>query len=481
MDDLLKRMMTAKEADGLWREGDTIVVAVSGGPDSMALLHLLHRAASFDRLQLIAAHADHGFRGKESEDEAAMVEAYAESLRIPYASAKLDMPTYIEETGLNGQLASRMKRYEFLHQVAQRSGASRIALAHHADDQAETVLMRLLRGAGTSGLAGIPVKRPDKNVELIRPLLRIYKTELVAYAQNCGLPYAIDSSNKKRDYWRNELRLDVLPLLTQHNPQLAASLNRLAEIASAENEWMQEETHRIFELAVSRRPGPAFELGRADLARLPVALQRRLIKLILNYLSMETAGSTPGEGADFEQIERMRSAAAAASPTTWSTDAGAGIRFDREYDRLRWSHRGRGAHPPCPPYEYTLEGTNGTVHIPEGGMTFRLTHDAAAAVERGPYSAAFDADKLACPLIVRNRRPGDRMSVFGLNGTKKVQDMFVDLKIPPSVRDRMPLLVDAEGKLLWIPGARRSDAAPVTPDTTNRLCIQAVPFAMNFE
>ncbi len=481
MDELLKRLMAAKEADGLWREGDTIVVAVSGGPDSMSLLHLLHRAAASDRLHLIAAHVDHGFRGQESENEAAMVEAYARKIRIPFESVKLDMPTYIEETGMNGQLASRIKRYEFLHRVAERSGASRIALAHHADDQAETVLMRLLRGTGTSGLAGIPVKRPDKNVELIRPLLRIYKTELEAYIEHYGIPFAIDSSNAKRDYWRNEIRLDILPRLTQHNPQLAASLNRLSEIASAENEWMQEESQRAFERLVRRCHGPSFEMERADLTSLPVALQRRLIKLILNYLSMETTGSAPVEGAEFEQIERMRNATAAAFPSTWSTDACAGIRFDREYDRLRWSRHSRGAHEPCPPYAYTLDGANGTVHIPEGGMTFRLAHNAAAAVERGPYTAAFDADKLAYPLIVRNRRPGDRMSVIGLNGTKKVQDMFVDLKIPPSVRDRMPLLVDAEGKLLWIPGARRSAAAPVTPDTTNLLCIHAAPFAMNLE
>jgi tRNA(Ile)-lysidine synthase len=386
------------------------------------------------------------------------------------------MPSYIEATGLNSQQASRMKRYEFLHAVADRYGASRIALAHHADDQAETVLMRLLRGTGTSGLAGIPVKRRDKNVELIRPLLRINKVALAAYAKLHSIPYAIDSSNAKRDYFRNEVRLDVLPFLEQYNPQLGASFNRLAEIASEEDQWMQDEASRVFERLVSRSAGSSCELRRDDLASLPIALQRRLIKLILNYLSMETAGLTPGDKADFERIEAIRHAALAPSPATWQTDAGGGVRFYREYERLRWlTGEPHSSKIICPPYAYAIEAMDAVLDVPEGGLSFRLTNAVAAADERGRYCADFDADQLLFPLTVRNRRPGDRMSVIGLNGTKKVQDMFVDLKIPPSERDRMPLLVDAAGQVLWIPGARRSAIALTGAGTTNVLRIEAYP------
>ncbi|MBD3922770.1 tRNA lysidine(34) synthetase TilS [Paenibacillus sp. PR3] len=482
MDEWVRRLLAFKDEHGLWREGDCIVAAVSGGPDSMVMLHLLHTVSDTERLQLVAAHVDHGFRGQESANESTLVRTFAAKLGVPFESVTLDMPSYIEATGMNSQQASRMKRYEFLHAVAARHGASHIALAHHADDQAETVLMRLLRGTGTGGLAGIPVKRRDKNVELIRPLLRINKAELAAYADLHSIPYAIDSSNEKRDYWRNELRLDVLPYLEQHNPQLSSSLNRLAEIASAEDQWMQDETRRAFDRLAARSLGSFCELQRADLASLPLALQRRLIKLILNYLSMETAGLTPGDKADFERIEAIRHAALATSPTTWQTDAGGGIRFYREYDRLRWwigePHSRKSS---WPPYAYTIEAMDDVLDVPEGGLSFRLTNAVTAADERGRYGADFDADQLLFPLTVRNRRPGDRMSVVGLNGTKKVQDMFVDLKIPPSERDRMPLLVDAAGQVLWIPGARRSAIALTDAGTTNVLRIQAVPSTTNIE
>ncbi|MWC30186.1 tRNA lysidine(34) synthetase TilS [Paenibacillus sp. MMS18-CY102] len=480
MDEWMKQLIAARDADHLWQQGDAIVVAVSGGPDSMMLLHLLHRAAVDDRLSLVAAHVDHGFRGAESAAEGEQVRAFASELGVAFESIKLDMPTYIEETGMNGQLASRVRRYEFLHQIASQHGAKRIALAHHADDQAETVLMRLLRGTGTGGLAGMQPKRLDKNVELIRPMLRMYKTDIFRYISHYGIPYVTDSSNERRDYFRNEIRLDVMPYLTQFNPQLPASFNRLAELASGEDQWMQGEAARVFGQLVTCSKGTDCEVDRADFIGLPVALQRRLIKLILDYLTLETAGMKLPETADFERIESMRTAALALSPTTWRMDAGNGTVFVRTYDALRWSGLHSKQLRPCPPYAYGISGVEGTVNVPEGGMSFRLTLSAVAA-ERGPYHAAFDADQLVFPLTVRNRRPGDRMRVIGLNGTKKVQDMFVDLKVPSSERDRIPLLVDAEGQVLWIPGARRSAIASIGAATMNVLRVHASPIETNIE
>ncbi|EFM10873.1 tRNA(Ile)-lysidine synthetase [Paenibacillus curdlanolyticus YK9] len=480
MDEWMKQLIAARDSDQLWQQGDTIVIAVSGGPDSMMLLHLMHRIATADRLKLVAAHVDHGFRGAESTAEGEQVRAFAEQLGIAFEAVKLDMPTYIEETGMNGQLASRLRRYEFLHQVASRHGANRIALAHHADDQAETVLMRMLRGAGAGGLAGIQPKRLDKNVELIRPLLRMYKTDIFRYISQYEIPYAMDSSNEKRDYFRNEIRLDVMPYLAKYNPQLPVSLNRLAELASAEDQWMNDEASRVFKQLVTCSKGMDCELHRADFAGLPVALQRRLIKLILDYLALETAGMKLSETVDFDRIESMRTAALASSPTTWRMDAGSGVVFVRTYDVLRWSGMNSQRLRPCSPYMYVISGAEGILQVPEGGMSFRLTLSAAAA-ERGPYHVAFDADQLMFPLSIRNRRPGDRMRVIGLNGTKKVQDMFVDLKVPSSDRDRIPLLVDAEGQVLWIPGARRSAIAPIGAATVNVLRVHASPIETNIE
>ncbi|WP_108995001.1 tRNA lysidine(34) synthetase TilS, partial [Paenibacillus agaridevorans] len=196
---------------GLWQDGDTIIVAVSGGPDSMALLHMLHMLAVPKRLRTIAAHVNHGFRGEESAAELELVKRYAEKLGVPCETTTLALTTYIEENALNLQAAAREKRYAFLHEVAKRYGASRVALAHHGDDQAETVLMRVIRGAGLSGLSGIPAKRSENNVELIRPLLRMNKSDLLAYCEEGDIPYSTDSSNLERHYFRNTVRLDILP------------------------------------------------------------------------------------------------------------------------------------------------------------------------------------------------------------------------------------------------------------------------------
>ena len=288
MDDWLDELSSLAAAEELWSPGDRIVVAVSGGPDSTALLHMLHRLAPSERLTIVAAHVDHGFRGEVSAREAESVRQLASSLGVPCETAFIDVPAYIEETGMNAQAAARLRRYAFLHETAAKYGASRIALAHHADDQAETVMMRILRGTGPGGLAGIPIRRSEKNVELIRPLLRTYKADILRYCENWRLAYSHDSSNGNRTYTRNAVRLDVLPYLAKFNPQLSEALVRLSELATAEDDWMERETAAAFERYVmTGREG--CQMNRKALLDLHVALHRRLINLILNCVGMETA------------------------------------------------------------------------------------------------------------------------------------------------------------------------------------------------
>lgn len=449
----------------LWERGDTIIVAVSGGPDSVALLDLLHRLRDDEELRLVAAHVDHGFRGEESAAEAELVRRFAENLGVPFESVFIDMPGYIEETGKNSQAAAREKRYEFLHQVARKHGARRIALGHHADDQAETLLMRILRGTGTSGLAGMAFSRIEKNVQLIRPLLRINKTALVHYCMARGLAVTDDSSNHKRDYARNRIRLDVMPVLREFNPQLPDSLNRLSDIAAEEDDWMESEAKDAFRrLAVAE--GDGYRLERGALLGLHVALQRRLIKLILIHMGMEK------ETTPFDTVESMREAAREDAASTWRIDAGGGIRFAREYELLRFR---RGADLAPGTYRYILGAADNRLYIAEAGITLSLSLEQAAGATKpaGRDEAVFDAEQLGFPLVARNRLPGDRMRVLGLNGTKKVQDMFVDERIPPSRRELMPLLADASGDIIWIPGVRRGEAAQVTKVTRQVLRIRA--------
>jgi tRNA(Ile)-lysidine synthase len=489
--------------------GDMVVVAVSGGPDSMALLHILSSLLDEYKWRLVVAHVNHGFRPQESAQEAELVEEFTRKLGLPCEIAVLDLPAYIAETAMNGQAAAREKRYAFLHEVAAGYGAKRIALAHHMDDQAETVLMRLLRGTGPAGLAGMPERRTEKNVELIRPLLRMKKEALIAYCHERQIPYCIDSSNAKRKYFRNEIRLDALPFLRRYNDQLPEALGRLAETMREEDRYMEQEARKAMNRLVAVREesvtgesrsvanmtalkstngrrdcvGQAeCSLLRSDYIQLAIALQRRLIKLILNYLVL------PEELLDFTKLETIREAIVQQSPTTLSLDLYRNIRFIREYDDIRFvrldsfEDDAAGGGYADPPFEYRIDAVASpyTLDVPEANaaIMFRVLEREPdetpeqwrirSAADRA-NEARFDLDRLLFPLAVRNRRDGDRIEPIGLNGSKKVKNMFIDAKVPPRLRNRIPLLVDQGCSILWVPGFRRSRHAPADDDTVRIL------------
>lgn len=470
---LIARVEQRIGAVKLLNPGDVVVVAVSGGPDSVALLHVLFLLAPKYGWKLVVAHVNHQFRRKESAAEAAFVAELAARWELPCEIGNIDVPAYIKSTSMNAQAAARELRYEFLHQAADKYEAGSIALAHQADDQAETLLMRLLRGTGPSGLTGMPERRREKKVELVRPFLRIYKSEVVQYCRDHGLAYCQDSSNELRKYFRNQVRLDVMPLLKHYNEHLPESLNRLAEMMSAEEDYMESETSSIFADIVSADPSLC-SFSRARFARLHVALQRRLIKLILNYLSSGV------ERVEFVKVEAVRSAILQEQTSNVSLNIFGDLTMVREYDGIRFQK------PTMPSGAYiypvaALEG--GQLRVPEAGVQLSFSvidRESAPAGESCPepafrQEAYFDLDQLQLPLFVRSRMAGDRFEPYGLNGSKKVKDMFIDAKIPPSRRETMPMLVDAAGRIIWIPGLRCSKHATVFPETKRLLYIKQLP------
>ncbi|MBT2290060.1 tRNA lysidine(34) synthetase TilS [Paenibacillus albidus] len=446
----------------LWSPHDTIVVAVSGGPDSVALLHVLHEISlTRTPLSLICAHVNHGFR-EESRQEAELVRSLAAKLGIPFELAEFDIPSVMKESGLGPEGTAREKRYEFLIETARRYGARSVALAHHADDQAETVVMRLLRGSGLAGLAGIRWKRIEKKVELIRPFLRINKTALVGLCKEQGYTYAEDASNLLTHYTRNAIRLEVLPFLESYNGRVRQSLLQLADIAGTEDEFMETETAKCFAGIVSANHGK-YTFDRAAFAAVPAALQRRLIKLILNYLS---AGSS---SADFPKIESVRRGTLQEQPTTWILDLGGGLTCVRQYNTILFSSK-----PPKRQvsYTYQLSLPDSRLWLTEIGkvMTMTLLERVdffTQGEDSGKLLAWFDGDELILPLTIRSRLPGDTIKVMGLNGSKKVKDIYIDDKIPASERAVIPLVCDGLGNIVWIPGVRRSMHAAVGRHTTS--------------
>ncbi|MCC2684425.1 MAG: tilS [Paenibacillaceae bacterium] len=468
--DLAGRVERLIEHHRLFSRKDSIVVAVSGGPDSAALLHILLILSAAWEWRLIVAHMNHGFRGEESDAEEAFVARWTADLQLPCEIGRCDVPGYAAASGQNPQLAAREKRYEFLRQTCFKYGAPRIALAHHADDQAETVLMRLIQGAGPAGLAGIPLKRTEKKVELIRPLLRIYKSEILDYCREQGIEYRVDSSNLSRKYTRNRIRLDLLPELTRYNPQIASSLNRLAETMRGEEEYMAQRAEEAYARLVTADER-GFSLSRRQFADLPPALQRRVVKLILDCLALETGA----DGYDgFEGIERFREAILRNDGGHVTYPINGRTLLSCEYGIARF-HRVESTPGP---YDLLIGEEAGTRVIPEANAVFTFTwYEAGSfAAEVTGDEAIFNGEQLEFPLHLRSRMPGDRIRVLGLNGSKKVKDIFIDDKIPLSRRNHLPLLADSAQRVLWIPGVRRSDHAVVTPETKRWLHVKAAFF-----
>ncbi|MEX2459899.1 MAG: tRNA lysidine(34) synthetase TilS [Paenibacillaceae bacterium] len=463
--ELVRKVDQLIQDEHLLDTGDSIIVAVSGGPDSVALLHILFLLAESRKWRLIVAHFNHQFRGEESDREADFVADYAGRLGLPCEVGVVDVPKFIRESHMNGQAASRELRYAFLLQIAEKYQAKRIALAHHADDQAETLLMRLVRGTGTLGLTGIPIRRWIKNVELIRPFLRIYKSEVLQHCEQHGLSFCLDSSNALNKYVRNQIRHELIPLLKQYNPQLPEALNRLADVMGLEDDYFMQEVDAAYQKLVVEGPN-GLQLPRSGFGLMHPALQRRLIKLILSYLAPNASSF------DFLTTEKVRFAIMQDTPTTLTLTLGANIQFTREYEQIFFQLKTIVSSG----YHYIFESGEGQLELPDGMLLSYFVNGCnehfSPKLSRTHEAACFDMDLLRFPLSVRNRQDGDRMEIRGLNGTKKVKDIFIDAKLPQRLRNQVPLIVDAAERVLWIPGFRRSVHAIASSHTTRLLCME---------
>ncbi|MHA0857626.1 tRNA lysidine(34) synthetase TilS [Paenibacillus sp. CMAA1364] len=464
MHTMVEHVLKLAKEHSLWNSDDTIIVAVSGGPDSVALLHIMHEISQkHTPLNLICAHVNHGFR-VESDLEAIMVQEMADRIAVPFVMESIDVPAYMEESGKGTQEAARDKRYEYLAKIAKKYGAQAIALGHHADDQAETVLLHLLRGSGPSGLSGMKYKRTINNMELIRPLLRIYKTDLIVLCEEEDYSYAVDQSNLQTKYRRNEIRLDILPYLGKYNGQISQSLNQLASMMVVEDDYLELAAEQMFRELV-RMNGGILTLEASAFVRVHVALQRRLIKLILNYMSIDS------EVIDYNKIESLREGIMSNHSTTWIRHLGGGTECIREYDAITFqpvTHMERLS------YTYELSTAVPEHMVKEIGKVLRMSIEPKHTMlwsrsTLGEDQAIFDVDQLIFPLYLRSRRDGDTIRVMGLNGSKKVKDIFINDKIPPSVRSKIPMIVDANNNIIWIPGIRRSEHAPIEQQTTSIL------------
>jgi tRNA(Ile)-lysidine synthase len=454
---LLTKVRETIRKHSMLNRGDRVIVSVSGGPDSVCLLRVLHSLTQELGLSLHVAHLDHCFRGEESAAEASFVAHLARELGIPATIETFDVPTFCRERGLSPQEGARMVRYRFLQQVARDAEAVRIATGHTADDQAETFLMRLVRGAGTSGLSAIPPVRDA----IIRPLIDATREEVLKHLQEVHQEFKTDPTNTRPVYTRNRIRLEVLPVLKRFNPRIVETLAREAALLRDEHEAVEAYLAALLENA-SRQQDDTFSVKRDAFDTLPPAFRRRLLRKLA-----EAAGAEPAALSRGQVDEALSFMLAAQTGRTMHLPQG--ITITREYDRFVLS-----AEPAPAEFSHPL-AIPGAFRVPELGLEIEtsLVSSPAGGPEDGIYlwQAMFDYDKMGPSLVLRNRRPGDWFCPAGMGGRhKKLQDYFVDEKVPRRKRGTVPLLCSGED-ILWVVGLRTDNRFLPGPDTKKALII----------
>jgi tRNA(Ile)-lysidine synthase len=435
----------------LFSHGDTVIVALSGGADSCALLDILAGLSSLS-LRLVVAHLNHCLRGADSDDDEAFARALAEKYSLPFESRRLDVRDMARQQGLNLEDAGRRARITFLEELRTRCKASAIALAHHADDQAETVLMRLLRGSGMTGLCGMSYRNGRG---FIRPLLDIRRSEIEAYLSACGLCHREDASNRDTTFLRNRIRLELLPFLAQYNPAISRRLTETATLLADENDLLD----RLAEELASRVCMCEEHSVTCTLSLLedqPRALIRRVFRWTLLHLTGSVNHFSRRHIAALEQL--------AASPCpNASIDLPGGITARREYGRMLLQRK--SGEDQLHTVDLYITGP-GHFTLPGGdSLSVFLNAAAAETADTNPARVRFDLEKAPFPWHLRFFRAGDRFVPLGMTGTKKVKNLFIDLKVPLSARRRIPLVFSGD-TLIWVCGRRMSQHARTDSEST---------------
>lgn len=445
----------------LLSRNETVVLAVSGGPDSLCLLYILKNLAAEYKLNLVIAHLNHCLR-PEGDHEAAAVAALAKDLNLPCEVKAVDIKAYKKTLGVGEEEAGRSARYLFLLEVARKYAASKVATGHHRDDQAETVLLNIIRGSSVDGLSGILPIRKWKGVELIRPLLCLWRDEIENYCRDHQLKPFTDSSNLETGYKRNKLRLELIPHLEEkYNPKIREGLAGLADLAARDRLFLQS-LARVNYRKLARFTGDDTIINRQSLKTLPPALQGRIVHMALNkYL--------PAGKIYRIHIEQILKALQNSNSGNKLTLPG-GLRLEQSYDCIILSNR----HPRGKNYiKPVILPIPGRVRITgQFGIESRIVSINRLSWPPGKYEAYLDYSKIPTGLItVRSRKPGDLFFPQGVAGRKKLKDIFIDHKIPRRLRDSIPVVTVGD-EIIWVSGFRIAEPYKVTEKTGQVLLLQ---------
>lgn len=483
-DDVESRFARIVRDEGLLTGDQPVVLAVSGGVDSMVLLYLCQRLTQAEsRLPALhIAHLNHQLRRQDSDLDAEFVQQQARQLRLPCTVEVKDVAERARAESVSIELAARQCRYEFFERLCLRLGARVVVLAHQADDHVETVLQRMIRGTGIRGLGGIRRIRPicdGSDIRLYRPLLDFRRAEIERYAADQQVPFRNDRTNENDTYTRNRIRRELLPLLrSRFNPQVDEAVLRLAEQARSLEAYLSETGSRMLESIVIEHNDRQLVLHSPSLARKPRVIQTQLLREAILRIGVGEGEITFGHLSSLIEL-------ASSDEGTKELHLPGGLRVLRRYSRLTFERPGIAA-PVTADYDETCVSTQEVTRLPRFGMELQVEtldadetlivahlHDHAYR-EQCSYEEWIDADAVKPPLVARSRRPGDRFFPLGMYSMKKLSDFLIDEKIDTGERERLVVLCDQLGPI-WVVPLRIDERVRLTRMTRRVLRLIARP------
>lgn len=442
----------------LLSKNDKIIVGVSGGPDSVCLLHFLNSIKGDYGLSIIVAHINHNLRGEKAVEDMEFVCKMAHDLNLPFFVHNAMVADYASLKHMSVELAGREIRYDFFNKLLKENNADKIAVAHNLNDQAETILMHIFRGSGMQGLTGMAYESGN----IIRPLMETSRHEILDYIQKNGLKYRIDDTNNQDKFLRNKIRLRVIPYIEENfNSNIKTSLSKTAEILRGEFDFIENYVDEIFDSVCSKK-GESLYLNIDRYMMLDISIKRRLLRRVIRLIKGNSIN------VEFKHLEYIMKFIKT-SGTGDRIDITDNIEILRQYEYIVfYQNKNFFKEDFC--FQLITPGIikiNGNIRI-KSELCRKLTGDL-----KNPDFAFLDYDKIKGHIVVRSRKDGDVLIPYGMTGKKKLQDYFVDMKIPLRDRKSIPLVASGS-EILWIAGYRINDKYKITKNTKNILKLELI-------
>lgn len=464
------------KTNNMFSEGDKVIVAVSGGPDSISLLHLLHSVKEELHISLVVAHINHCLRGDESDKDEVYVKEICKKLKVECFVRRADIHSIAEKNGVSCETAGREVRYEFFSELLKEIKADKVALAHNANDQAETVLMRIMRGTGMEGLVGI---KPVRDKVFIRPLINIKRSEIEEYCLENNLRPRIDKSNMENIYSRNKVRLELIPYIQENfNRDIISTINRLSSTIDKDNQYLEEIANKKSEEFCKRVDEKIIICEKAFYE--PEAIITRIIRMAIIKLL--------GNINNFEKSHIYDVINIQANSTGKRVTLPGGVVATNNYKDIHLSSRTNpknltfnsehvlksDSDIKTKGYNLNFEEKLINIYIKDYNIKIEgklINKEEIVKVKNGNLTECFDYDKICGDISIRHRREGDRFTPLGMSGSKKLKDLFIDLKIPKDKRDNIPLICFGED-IAWIVGYRIGEKFKISKQSKNILEIR---------